>query len=97
MKIEGSKASENHDVFLKTQKADPKNIKAKTDQDGTPVITDRVNLSGKAKEIANLKNAVTQLPDIRTDKVQEIEKAIKNGTYKIDSLKIAGKIIDEIV
>lgn len=99
MKIYGNKPPENLDKYLKVQGADKNDgLSEKNGADKTnKEISDRVNLSGKAKEIAELKEALNQLPEIRTDKVESIKKAIEEGTYKVDSYKIAGKIIDEIV
>ncbi len=36
------------------------------------------------------------MPEIRTDKVEALKKAIQEGSYQVDSLKIAGKILEEI-
>lgn len=96
MKVYGNKPPENQD-YLKVQKADKGNPAAEKGQVEKAGITDRVELSGKAQELAELKSMINQLPDVRTDKVQALEKAIANGTYKVDSLKVAGKMIDELV
>ncbi len=95
MKINGNKPPENQEVQLKVQKADRNNAaeeKGAVNKAGS----DRVNLSDRAKEIAKLKSEINNLPEIRTEKVQEIQKAVANGTYKIDSIKIAQKMIDEL-
>lgn len=97
MKIYGNKPPENQDVSLRPVKADQGNAAAEKASAEKIAASDRVNLSDKAKEIAELKGLINQLPDIRAEKVQAIEKAITNGTYNVDSLKIAGKIIDELV
>jgi flagellar biosynthesis anti-sigma factor FlgM len=44
-----------------------------------------------------MKNTMDQLPEIRNDKVQAIQKALTDGTYKVDSRKIAGRLIDEVI
>lgn len=97
MKIYGNKPPENQEAYLKPVKADQGNAAAEKASAERTSASDRVNLSGKAKEIAELKGLINQLPDVRAEKIQTIEKAITNGTYKADSLKIAGKIIDELV
>ena len=58
--------------------------------------SDQVHLSGKAKELEELKQVIHQMPEIRTDKVEALKKAIQEGSYQVDSLKIAGKILEEI-
>lgn len=97
MKIYGNKPPENQDIYLKTQKVGKNDVLSEKSETEKTRVSDRVNLSGKAKEIAELKNEINQLPDIRNDKVQATKKAIAEGTYKVDSLKVAGKIIDELI
>ena len=56
---------------------------------------DKVSLSGKAKEINELKGLIGDIPDIRRDKVDDVQRAIDTGTYSFDSVKLAQKIIEE--
>ena len=42
-----------------------------------------------------IKKILKETPDIRKEKVAEIRAAIKNGTYVVDSRKIAEKMIRE--
>ncbi|KJR43608.1 Anti-sigma-28 factor, FlgM [Candidatus Magnetoovum chiemensis] len=60
---------------------------------------DKVNLSAKAiemaKELEEHKAAIDQLPDIRTEKVEALSKAVNEGTYKINPYKVALKLLDE--
>ncbi|MGM0438619.1 MAG: flagellar biosynthesis anti-sigma factor FlgM [Bacillota bacterium] len=58
--------------------------------------SDQVNISKKAKEIQNIKETLENKPAVRQDKVEQIKKQIQNGTYKVDSKKIAEKIISDI-
>jgi len=46
---------------------------------------------------ANLVNQAIALPDVRTDKVAQVQQALEDGTYKVDSTKVAGKIIDSML
>ena len=96
MKIEGSRPPENQEVLLKAQKSGK--------QEATPVNSespqrisqsDQVHLSGKAKELDALKKIIQQMPEIRTDKVEALKKAIQEGTYQVDSFQVAGKILEE--
>ena len=97
MKIEGGRPPECQEVHLRAQKSGK--------QETTPGISensqrigksDQVHLSGKAKELEELKQVIHQMPEIRTDKVETLKKAIQEGSYQVDSLKIAGKILEEI-
>lgn len=63
---------------------------------------DQITLSGTAKEIGRLQAEVSKLPDVRTDRVQELQSAINSGTYNVKGDAVAGKllknaIIDKII
>ncbi len=58
--------------------------------------SDQVNISNEAKEIQNIKETLENKPAIRQDKVDQIKTQIQNGNYKVDSQKIAEKIISDI-
>jgi negative regulator of flagellin synthesis FlgM len=47
------------------------------------------------KEIAMIKKILKEIPDVREEKIAEIRDAIKNGTYAVNSRKIAEKLIRE--
>ncbi len=55
-----------------------------------------INMERWASIVAELKAEIEKLPDVRLDKIQEIKEAIDSGNYKIDSSKIAGRILEEI-
>jgi negative regulator of flagellin synthesis FlgM len=93
MKIHGGKPPENADV-VRLQKAGKNGPVEPPDQ---AAVADKVNLSGKAKEIADIIGAVRALPEIRADKVAEIKERIDTGKYVADPAKIAKRMIDEIV
>ncbi len=60
------------------------------------VITkDQVTVSEAAKNISRLMVEVSNIPDIRADKVEELKNAINAGTYEVKGSEIAGKIIKE--
>jgi negative regulator of flagellin synthesis FlgM len=61
-----------------------------------PTQADRVNISDRSKEIADIMAAANQLPDVRTDKVQQIKQSIEAGTYTVDPSKIAASILKDI-
>ena len=61
-----------------------------------PAPANKVELSGKSKELAAIVAAVNQLPEIREEKVQEVKQAVDNGTYKIDPRKVAEGILKEM-
>jgi negative regulator of flagellin synthesis FlgM len=97
MKISGNNPVENSELYGKIQEL-KKNQEAerKDESQSSGNQKDKISLSGRAQEINELKGIIENLPDIRTDKVEEIKKAIDSGTYNFDSMKVAEKILEEI-
>ena len=95
MKIYGNKVTEAQDVRKaeKTGRNEPAGEKVPAEKTES---ADKVELSSAARKIDELKAVIGGLPEIRSDKVQEIGKAISDGTYKVDPQKIAGRMIDEL-
>lgn len=58
---------------------------------------DQVSLSGTAKEIGRLQTAVSKLPDIRADRVEELKNAINSGTYNVKGDAVAGKLLKNAI
>jgi negative regulator of flagellin synthesis FlgM len=58
---------------------------------------DRVSLSPQAKELLNAQRALAAMPDVRAEKVDEIKARIADGSYRIDSEKIAAKMIQQVL
>ncbi|MBI5816032.1 MAG: flagellar biosynthesis anti-sigma factor FlgM [Nitrospinae bacterium] len=56
-----------------------------------------VAVSGFAKEVAKANTAVKNTPDVRKEKVDAIKEKISKGEYHVDSEKIAGKIVADMV
>jgi negative regulator of flagellin synthesis FlgM len=57
---------------------------------------DKISLSGQAKEINELKRMISDLPDIRQDRIDALKKAIDAGNYDIDTKNIAEKMLEEL-
>ena len=94
MKINGHKPPESVDV-VRLQKAAGKN--ESTRLSGKQDFTDKVDLSGNAKELGDIMSAINRLPDVRAQKVDAIRGRIDSGKYDVNPVEIARKMIDEIV
>jgi flagellar biosynthesis anti-sigma factor FlgM len=57
------------------------------------VPTDQIDLSDHATEVLKARQAYDRLPEIRESRLAEIAGQIKNGTYQLDSSKIADAMI----
>ena len=59
--------------------------------------SEKVDLSTTAKDIQQLKDALSKLPEVREEKIQEVQKMLKDGTYKVSADQIAGKMVGESI
>ena len=89
--IDDNKPSDKVSEIRKNQEIDNKDNANKTDDS-----KDRISLSGKAKEINELKRLISEMPDIRADRVDALRKAIDSGDYNIDAKKIAQRMLEEL-
>jgi negative regulator of flagellin synthesis FlgM len=95
MKIHGNKPPENTEINLSARKISKPEKDTAASAGTSKSLNDRVEISGAGKEAADLMSAINRLPDIRNDKVKAIKEAIESGKYHIDSIKIAGKMLEE--
>lgn len=58
-------------------------------------VSEKVNLSTKAKDIRHIKQILDQVPEVREDKISELKSKINSGTYTVQSDKIADKMAAE--
>ena len=56
---------------------------------------DRVALSTKAREMQAARQAIRQMPEVDAEKVAKVRAQLKEGTYVVDSKKIAAKMVTE--
>ncbi len=73
------------------------NLNQSVDKQAGPgaATEEKVDLSTRARDIQQARNAVSNLPDIREEKVQELKAQIEKGTYKINSGKIAELMVGD--
>lgn len=82
---------------VKGAKLNAKKPVEKAGKTSGPSPSDKIQLSGKAKEINELMGRMEALPEVREAKVKELRNAIAEDAYSVDSQKIAGKMLDEVV
>ncbi len=74
----------------------PDKVKGKEGAEGVS-SKDQVTVSETAKEIGRLQAEVSKVPEIRTDRVDEVKNAINSGTYNVKGEAIAGKLVKEAI
>ena len=52
-----------------------------------------VSLSAEAKQLSSLTAGLKDLPVVDSDKVNRLKQAIADGSYKVDSQKVADKLL----
>jgi negative regulator of flagellin synthesis FlgM len=55
----------------------------------------KVKLSERAQDIKKIRAAVDSTPDVDEAKVAKFKSLIASGNYKVDSSKVADKMVDE--
>ena len=58
---------------------------------------DQITLSGQAQDIGRLQMDVSKLPDVRTDRVEEVKSSINSGTYDVKGDAVAGKLLKDAI
>ncbi|MCL1925790.1 MAG: flagellar biosynthesis anti-sigma factor FlgM [Syntrophorhabdaceae bacterium] len=94
MKINGGVPPEKPDG-VKFHKVSKKSDQAS--DTGREAVADKVDVSGRAREIAELTGVVKSIPDTREGKVAEIKDLVDSGKYVADPYKIAGKMLNEVI
>lgn len=58
-------------------------------------VSDKVSISGRAKEAAYAKEVAKNSGDVNEEKVARLKEQIRNGSYKVDADKVADRLVDE--
>ncbi len=95
MKIHGGRPPESQDAYLRAQKTTGKEAVEGKGAVEKRKVGDRVDLTG-AGRVEELKAEIQRLPEVRTDRIEAVKKAIEAGTYRIDAEKILSRMIDEL-
>ncbi len=69
--------------------------KRKPDELKSPQLSqkDDFTISQQAQDLQSANNIAKSTPDVRENKVNEIQELIKSGNYQVDLSKIADKIL----
>jgi negative regulator of flagellin synthesis FlgM len=95
MKVSGNTPYINIEAYLQKVQNKKASEVLQNGKDPDGVKNDNVILSPKAKELNEAEKILSTCPDINEEKVAQIKKQIEEGTYQIDSKKIAEKILKD--
>ncbi|MFQ5480459.1 MAG: flagellar biosynthesis anti-sigma factor FlgM [Thermodesulfobacteriota bacterium] len=94
MKITGKNPLIDAQVKLKDN---AKELKARPRKARAAGLADRVNVSAKARKLANLRKLVEASPEVREEKIERIKNDIDSGKYNMKSAKVAEGIIRKAI
>jgi negative regulator of flagellin synthesis FlgM len=58
---------------------------------------DVVSISNQAKDFQTIMKTLKDVPDLRKDKVDELDKKYQAGSYSVNGSDIAGKILKSVL
>lgn len=58
---------------------------------------DNINVSSQARLMQKASEIISQTSDVRQDKVDPLMEAVAQGTYGVDSLKVANSMIGNMI
>lgn len=69
--------------------------KVKTTQVNRTSQTDKLEISSLGRDMQIAKQAVSNAPDVRMDKANQLKSQIQNGTYDVDSSSFADMLLQK--
>lgn len=57
-------------------------------------FSDKLEISQTGKDYRVAKQIISQTPEVREDKINEIKKQIESGTYNVDMIEVAEKLVN---
>lgn len=91
MKINNNKEINISSIYRKNN---TETIKSKDKTAKPEAAADKIEISTESKGIAKYVDLIKGMPDIRNDKVEEIQNRISSGNYKVSSGELASKMLD---
>ena len=65
-------------------------------QEAAPAAGDQVNVTS-TQEMRRLHSALAAMPEVRLEKVEELKDAIEEGSYFVESDKLARKVVNDVL
>lgn len=97
MEINSKTIQANVSQYVKQVDSPQKTAPAEQHQAPPSPQGDTVALSDEAKALQRTEKALTDVPDVREDKVAAIRKQLAQGTYRVDGQKIAFNMLKESI
>jgi negative regulator of flagellin synthesis FlgM len=85
---------ENQDIASTAGNANAPKIQG---QSSVGFSEDAADLSSDLQTVQQLKSQLANLPDVRQERVQALQKAVQDGTYEVGDGKIADAMLTDLV
>lgn len=77
---------------VNTQDSAQKNV---SEQNSTTAVSgESVQLSNNARQLQSAVDKIADIPSVNSEKVAQLKQAVAEGSYPIDSQRVASKLID---
>ena len=83
--------------LISQYKTNEKKVNSETEKQSADSVVqeEKVSLSSAARDIQQAEKAIEELPDVREEKIRDLQEQIETGKYDVSGEKIAGKMISE--
>ncbi|MGO8789738.1 MAG: flagellar biosynthesis anti-sigma factor FlgM [Terriglobia bacterium] len=85
---------ENQDIASTASNANAPKIQG---QSNVSFSQDAADLSSDLQTVQQLKTQLANLPDVSQERTQALQKAVQDGTYEVDTGKIADAMLTDLV
>ncbi|MES2770319.1 MAG: flagellar biosynthesis anti-sigma factor FlgM [Bdellovibrionota bacterium] len=89
--IQGLNTAQTSEVGKNSKAEKNKEVTSQEQRDASA----KVDLSPRAQEMKKIKQLATSSPDVDEAKVKKFQELIDKGLYKVDSKKVADKMIED--
>ncbi len=75
------------------RRSTPRDVARSHQEIPSPDAAGEPTLAEKARLISRLSQAVDEAPDVREDRVKQLQQAVEDGSYQIDNAEIARRLL----
>ncbi len=94
VKAVGSALSQMAQLASRAQDADDRARPAAGGASAAPDADDRVDFTSTATRLQAVHSGLGQVPVVDSQRVEAIRGTVENGTYRVDSRRVADKLMD---
>lgn len=93
MKISGQDPIRLLEYYLLGTREAGKGASSPKSEAAHQVSSDRVEISGEAKDYQQIRRRVSSLPEVRAERVAAVREGVESGTYNVRGEKVAESLV----